>query len=613
MALSDAPTAGIGWRWQAAAWLAAVAVAILGMTDAIAEWTPDLATAYFVWLCVGAVSWFLVRQRRASSSVGLPRARWTFVDTGCAVGIGAVALLLSIATAAAIGPLPPAYHDEYSYRFGAQTLLAGRLTWPDHPTHPDLFDQMHVLNEGVMASRYYPGTAAWMAPWLALGHPWWGHWAAGALSAAAVYGVGRELAGRRCGIIAGLLFAIAPGPALFSNLLLAHHPTLLGLMVFLWGFVHGQRTGGWRSFLIAGLGLSAAMLCRPATAAGFALPFGIYWIASAVGGWRNRPVADAASIGAMQKQSAPVTARSVICGGIALGLPLVAGWFVMLGYNHAVTGSWRTSPYQLYTDIYTPRHVYGLNNVVRGEARVGPKVLEEYDRWAENLTPALAWRNVGNRLLATGLWTIDLPLLVMTAVSTVALCRRGDSRWKWLALAIVSLHALHWGYWYVGIMGWHYVFESAPLWCLLCAGVTDQLWQTWRFERRDVLPIWSCGLAIIAWAGMYADLSESWPSRWRRAVAEVQYPRRQHAEFRRWVTETVGAEPALVLVKSGSEGSHLDFVINEPGLQGSILLGRFRPGQTDVAAIVRDVPERNVYLCRPDHRELVQVSTEEKP
>ena len=51
------------------------------------------------------------------------------------------------------GDLPPAYHDEYSYLFQAETYLAGRLSFPSHPTAARLFDQMHVLNEGRFASR----------------------------------------------------------------------------------------------------------------------------------------------------------------------------------------------------------------------------------------------------------------------------------------------------------------------------------------------------------------------------------------------------------------------------------------------------------------------------
>ncbi|MFM7570110.1 MAG: hypothetical protein ACKO8O_15605, partial [Betaproteobacteria bacterium] len=51
--------------------------------------------------------------------------------------------------------LPPAFHDEYSYLFQAQTFLDGRFSYPSHPA-ARLFDQMHVVNQGRFASRYFP-------------------------------------------------------------------------------------------------------------------------------------------------------------------------------------------------------------------------------------------------------------------------------------------------------------------------------------------------------------------------------------------------------------------------------------------------------------------------
>lgn len=584
----DAPCASLHIGWQLAAWLVAIGVSMLGLFDAIAEFSPEMAALNAVWLLAGGVCWLLVRQRPRVSPRPAREQRWSRLDTAAAAAIGMLAGCLAAGSGALLGPLPPAYHDEYSYLFGAQSVLAGRWTWPSHPSHPELFDQFHVLNEGIMASRYYPGTATWMAPWLALGNPWVGHWLAGALAAAAVYGIGRELGGRRCGMIAGVLFAAAPGPALFANLLLAHHPTLLGLMVFVWGFACGQRTQRWTHFLIAGIGLGCAQLCRPATAAGVALPFGIWCLISAA---RQRRVPAAQ--------------------WLALGAPLAGALGVMLAYNQVVAGSWWTSPYQLYTEIYTPRHVYGLNNVLRGERRLGPKVLDDYDRWAENLTPSLAWRNVLNRLLATGSWTLDLPLLALTAVLAVPLCLGGDVRWRLAAWAIASLHAIHWPYWYVGIMGWHYVFESAPLWCLLCGRITDELFRAWSAGRRDVLPFWWCGLAVIAWGGMYADGPET-PSRWRRGLAVIEHPRRQHAEFRRWLEHTVGPTPALVLVDPRGTDPHLDFVINAPGWESPLLVGRYRPGHTDLEAVVRDFPDRRVWYCRPDRGELRLLSPPQK-
>jgi hypothetical protein len=158
---------------------------------------------------------------------------------------------------------------------------------------PELFDQMHVVNEGRFASRYFPGVGLWLAPFVALGHPYWAEWLASGLTAFFAFWAARELAGNGVGLAAGLLTALSPGMGLFSNLLLSHGPTMAALSFFLFVFLRLMRTARAGDAFWAGCGLSFAMLCRPMTAAGFALPFGVWlawWLASPVVlGRRERP------------------------------------------------------------------------------------------------------------------------------------------------------------------------------------------------------------------------------------------------------------------------------------------------------------------------------------
>ncbi|MDZ4684205.1 MAG: hypothetical protein SH850_03895 [Planctomycetaceae bacterium] len=629
---------------QIVAWASAVAICgWFGVWDLVAEWPADIAWAELGWLLLAPLAWGLVltgsriraKPQASVSHVSIPRLRFR-EDFFATVAIAALAWTMCWVTGQQLSGLPPAYHDEYSYLFQTQSILHGRWTWPGHPTHPELFDQMHVLNEGRMASRYYPGTGFWLAPWLAMGQPYAGQWCAGAIAAALVYWIGRELGGRRAGWFAGIAFAVAPGPALFGNLLLAHHPTLLALMLFLFGMTRAQRTFAGTDFTMAGIGLACAMLCRPATAAGFALPQGVWCVVQLLKSLAPSPPSSGERVGvrgralpgvsennpndeSVSERSAPSPDPSPPKTGeggpnriapmlLGLGLPLLVGLAVMLSYNRVVTGNWTTSPYQLYTDIYTPRHVFGLNNVLRGEQHLGPKVLDDYDRWAENLTPPLAWVNTLNRLIISGLWTLDLPLLAITAVLSLVSAITLRDRSAWLLASIVSLHAMHWPYWYVGIMGWHYVFETAPLWCLLFGVLSSRLIGQWWADRRVLLPAWWCGLLVIAWLGMYVPVSETWPARWVNGVASIRYPRRQHAEFRRWLKQRIGDEPALVLVDAGAQNPHLDLVVNDAGLSGPLLLGRYRPGQTNLDEVAAAFPDRVVYVVRWEQRELERVS-----
>ena len=535
------------------------------------------------------------------------------------------------------GDLPPAYHDEYSYLFQTQTYLAGRLSYPSHPTAARLFDQMHVLNEGQFASRYFPATGLFVAPWQWLGWPILGHWLAGAATAVLVFGIGRELSNNGTGFVAGMLTTLSPGMALFGNLVLAHHPTLLGLFFFAWSFLRWMRTGTVRDVFFAGVGLSWAMLCRPMTAAGFALPFGIVFVASL----SRRVIEKTKNSQASGVASAPPSLEATgTTGGLtpprspvmlyllAMALPLIVGFVVLGIHNCAITGSVTTSPYQLFNEIYTPRHVYGFNNVVRGEQHLGPRVLDHYDRWAINLTPALAAENTKNRLLASWQWTVGLvPLLAAMIVFVVGHVSNvpglsvsrtsvdghvenvphvSDRRWWLIFASIVSLFAVHLPYWFVGIFHWHYVFETGPLWCLLLASATDTLCRAWLASERPRMPVWWSLLIASSVVVNLIDLAPLWyPSKLQAGVEQIAFSRLKYQAFDELLRREVRERPALVLIEADPADRHIDYVVNEPSLSAEVLRGRYPWPLEKLAA---EFPARTVYLFRAKTGEFRQLS-----
>ena len=491
---------------------------------------------------------------------------------------------------ARFGDLPPAYHDEFSYLFQAKTFLAGRLNFPSHPEAARLFDQMHVLNDGSFASRYFPGTGGWIAPFLHLDHPYWGQWLAGALTAFFFFWAGRELGGNGVGFIAGMLTALSPGMGLFSNLLLSHHPTLLGLSLFTFLFLRLLRTGRPLDALLAGTGLSLAMLSRPLTAAAVALPFGIWFCGSLARTTFHK--------------SEKRASQQYLCTA-ALGLPLLLGMLVLFTFNKSITGSgWRT-PYQVYTDTYTPRHVYGFNNRVRGEARLGPKVLDHYDRWAENLTPRLAIRNVRNRILGSWQWSLSSVPLLIAVIVFLAMVPTSDPRCWLIPAAIVSLHLAHVPYWFDGIMHWHYVFESGPYSLLLVALATQALFTHWRSRGRVWMPIWWSALLGMSLLSAHVSWEAFWPtSRVDVGVEQIAFSRLRYAAFYRLIDEQVTERPALVLVEPDPNERHIDFVVNEPALSADVLFARFLPERTQIADVMRRFPQRTCYHYLPKEGQL---------
>ena len=577
---------------QLTAWGLGLLACVAAMLDRIGEWAPSLAQIQILGLALAPVFYMLPSRRRGQETLLATNSAYSPMDWKLCLLLGGVSFFVTAGIGKQFGDLPPAYHDEFSYLFQARTLLAGRFSFPSHPEHPELFDQMHVLNEGRMASRYYPGTGLWLAPFVAVGRPFAGQWLACAIATLLTFWTGREIGGRQTAFYAGLAMALSPGIGLFGNTLLSHPPTLMALSCFLLAITRWQRTRDVQDAWMAGCGLSFAMLCRPMTAAAVGLPFGV-----AVVVWLlQRP--------AMESGKQVDRRWGTLLG---LGLPLICGWGIMVWYHMDVTGNWRQSPYQLYTDVYTPRHVYGFNNVVRGEQKLGPKVIDSYDRWAENLTMELAFRNLLNRWIGSWLWTFDgLPLLICTIVM-LAMLFRLDRRWTLLVLSVASLYLLHFPYWYVGIMGWHYVFESAPIWCLIFGGATHLLLNDWKTRGLGRLPFWWRLMLLISLQGVFLTNDGPGKSRLQRGIQSLKYPRQRHAELRRWVEKRIQL-PALVLLdQKESVDSHLDLVVNEPGLTADLLLGRYRPG-LDVNEIRRAFPGRNLYIASPEKQTIIRIT-----
>ena len=492
--------------------------------------------------------------------------------------------------------LPPAYHDEFSYLVQARTFLAGRLAWLANHIQPDLFHQFHVLNRPTTASRYFPWTGVWMAPFELAGYPYWGHWLAGAIASVFFFLSLAQLLSFRWSLMGGLLIATSPGIAIFSNLLLAHHPTMMALSVFLWAFFRLMKSGHAVFAFVAGLGLSLAMLGRPMTAAGFALPFGIWLLAMLA----SRKPAAARRLG-----------LQVVLG---FAVPLGAGFVCLAVLNHSITGSWKTSAYQLYTDTWTPHHRFGFNNglddgMVTNEVVSSVEAIEAYDRWARenNLTPTRAVRNVSTRAMGSLQWSLGIVPLVLFLSIVVLMCfvpaRRGgvDLRVWLLVTSVICLHLVHIPYWYDGIMGWHYVFETAPLLLMLCiAGSTVFASYLEGLIGKRLAFAWVVSLILTSWVPGWVSLATGWgPSKVGQAVNQLSYSRTRMQQFRWLMDSPAVTKPALILVDESGSDPQLSFIVNAPDLTGDWIVCRLPASEDQMNDLRNAFNDRFFYRFDP--------------
>jgi hypothetical protein len=439
--------------------------------------------------------------------------------------------------------LPPRVHDEYSYLLQAETFLAGRLHWPAPPA-AEHFHEVHVLMaDGVLASRYFPATGAWIAPFLALGVPMLAGWLAqGIVSGFMVAAASRW--SLVAGITTGIFVSTCPALVIFGNTYLSPHPTMMGLVIAWWVFQESfYSRGRWLPILV-GVAVGWAFLARPLTAVAIAGPWGLYAI------WRS-----------IESQEVRAQSRWMIAGF----LPAV---LFMAIYNQQITGDIGVTPYGKYTAVYTPSHVYGFYNRTRGFAAHEPRTIDAYEAWVAELTPRRA------AFLFFHRWEKAIPWIGgCVPVATLLLlalfqCRGGGDRILLPALSILTLSMAYVPYFFEGVMGFSYIVEAVP-WVLLLMGYSfSRVFESWKGEHRHALAFWWSGVVVVASAmNMWVILPEAFAPN-----GEFVQPRLEAAERITKEIELCGGERCLILYDISQRSDlHVMWVHNHPSFDGQII------------------------------------------
>lgn len=251
------------------------------------------------------------------------------------LGFGLLGFLGSMLVSLFQGVPQPSVHDEFAYLLAGETFAEGRLTNSTHP-HWEHFETFHVLHEPTYQAKYPPGQGLLLAAGLrATGHPVAGVWlGAGLFSAAVAW---------------ALLVWLPPAWAVLTALF-----CMLQISWFsYWSYSYwGGAVAGVGGGLV--FGSYWAMRDKPEVLHGILLGTGLGILAS------SRPLEGAIAGGLIasalvlrlfretSRRRCDLTLRSLLPAGIVLGLFLMA-----LGiYNHRVTGSVTTFPYQVFQAQY---------------------------------------------------------------------------------------------------------------------------------------------------------------------------------------------------------------------------------------------------------------------
>lgn len=559
-----------------------------GTAKFLVEWFHDRTLDTFLLpLLLIAPAAFLIR---------LPRLSFKFMD-GLVDNRTFIMLLLLIATICTTGivrtskvpkvqaklvEVLPLVHDEFSYLLQAKGFAQGRWFFDGPPfSVRDVFHQTHVLNEGKFASRYLPGTAAWLTPFYVFDFHRTANCVALYIVAILSLVLGTRIGGRYGGLVTAMLVCVSPSLVMFSNLLLSHLPCLVGVSIFLVGMQQLIATANLRSAIMAGFGLGFAMLCRPLTAAAIGLPFGIWMIAR--------------TLYSLRESSLAFRLQGMLC--MAIGAPLILSFVLIAIQNYVVCGHYLTTPYMQYTNLYTPRHVYGFENGDRGDKVSTPHERSDYNNWARNLTVSSGMTNAKIRLKNSIEWTLGATPLAIGAMLFLGFCWH-HSLFVWLTLiASICIHLVYVPYWLTGILNYHYVLESGFLWLVLLGYQTAKFREFATASGRNLLMIW---LVLIFAATTLHNYSDTVAGRNKcitsRGVATMTRHAARYQLFLRTVNSHKIETPALILVNTSIDDLHIEYTRNNGDFECAVLIGLLNTHGSSIEEVQSAFPKRNLYI-----------------
>ncbi len=227
---------------------------------------------------------------------------------------------------------PPLVGDEASYQLQASLFASGR--WTDTtPEFPEAFQQIYVLQQPRVASKYPPGHALVLAPGYLVGFPWLMPLLCLTLSGTLVFVIGRRLGSGATGLIAWLAWLSCTAALRWRGTWYSENTTGTLMLVGWWVLLRED----WRRRDLGLLGIVVGWLAitRPLTALAFAIPVGIVLLHRA----RRR------------RRWAPLLIP------VALGLLPVG---VVPLWNWQTVGRMDQTPLGLYTRQYMPWDVPGF-------------------------------------------------------------------------------------------------------------------------------------------------------------------------------------------------------------------------------------------------------------
>ena len=301
---------------------------------------------------------------------GALNARWMPIVVGALSGVLSLWLWGSLTRT-------PVMHDESAYLLQAELFARLRWTGAARPL-PQFFEQLYVLVDGVLASKYPPGNSLVLAAGVLIGVPGLPVLVMNVCSSALTFALARRVAGGATALLTWLIWQTSFPLMYYHANYMSEGVTSLTWLLTWWGVVR-WRDGAGRRWLVLAAGAAAwCVVTRPLT--GVAL--GLVTLAvvvrrcRATGAWKDL-----------------VPGAAVAAAVLAL-IPL---------WSWRTTGDARVTPLSAYTRTYVPfdKPGFGARPEERPTARLprdqwitSAAFYQEHSRHTLAALPAIAWERL---------------------------------------------------------------------------------------------------------------------------------------------------------------------------------------------------------------------------
>src|SRR5438309_5354968 len=275
----------------------------------------------------------------AAAIARLLPARWSRVVEGLlnrravVVLIGACSALLSFWVWGSLRRTPVS-HDESAYLLQAE--LFARLRWTGmRPPIPEFFEQLHVLVDHALASKYPPGNSLILALGALVGLPALPVVIMCACSSAFTFVLARRVAGGAVALLTWVVWESSFPMIYYHANYMSEGVSSLSWLVTWWGIARWRDGEGRKWLAMSGAAIAWCLITRPLT--GVALG----GVALAVVLWRCR--------------------STRAWWDLAHALPWALAILAILPlWNWRTTGDFRVMPLTAYTKMYAPFDKPGL-------------------------------------------------------------------------------------------------------------------------------------------------------------------------------------------------------------------------------------------------------------